>query len=372
MKWGKIFVYDLCYSLLPRGSFELYTMRNDVEINIAAPGETAMRQAAAAWWRRDPQFKWLRQLADCFGELFVVPFHQEIHLSEETSILHHIATHHQSLPDVVILLHPDFYEHVSRNAMETVLRSLSLRQWPPETSFLHLGHRHNGPEDEFGRVGSEVRTYCSVRPGAAGRSSQGATGKGVFAGVTRLERTSTREPSGNFCLWYEFIWWLVFQRPFELEIDDFGGYDYAQIAFTREAALRRPQAWWARVWRALCTRSNYQLLLGTSFVSWVDLSVNNHWNKSERANSREWAKRFHKGLELTFENLWHAFFFPEAESLLWQTRFRNPDVPLSFKFSVLNSNNPKMLQYYRWNRGPCGHGEGEQSKPSYSTGIRRS
>merc|ERR1712150_203739 len=129
-------------------------------------------------------------------------------------------------------------------------------------SFLNLGQRHNGPVDMAGRVNSEVQSYCAKRHNQHGRTTTGdiQASWSVFRGASTLMRISNRTPSGAYCQWLELAWELLFGTPLRLPEDDYGGYDYGQFVVTREAVQRRPQAFWARAWRALCSQNNYLLL----------------------------------------------------------------------------------------------------------------
>lgn len=227
-----------------------------------------------------------------------------------------------------------------------MIDSLAERVWPPGMSFVYLGHRHLGPVDPSGRVVSEVDTYCSARHrGKAARGPGVPRSWSAFRGGSALRRTSFfRQPRGNWCQWLELAWELLFDTPMRLPNDTFGGYDFGQFAITREAALRRPKSFWASGWRALSSRSNYELLLGTRFVSHrVDFAVlpSNAPPKHHDA--------YHRGLGSVFEHFWHVLFFPGAKSWVWPTRFRDPTVPLSFKFEIYERN-PSMAREYRWDQ----------------------
>ncbi|CAE8610086.1 unnamed protein product, partial [Polarella glacialis] len=271
-------------------------------------------------------------LARLFRRSFVVPFHEELPVGEIAINLRHAAKHYNRLPDLLLYLHPDAFEHISKKPFNAVLNMIARRQWPSQVPFVHLGHRHQGPLSPSGRVASELTSYCQTRPGSEGKDSS------VFRGGSNLMRhDGIRMPSGAYCQWVELAWELLFERPLRLPEDDYGGYDYAQFVVSRESVRSRPQAFWERAWRALCSESNYQLLLGTRFKSWkVDLSLLKDHNTF---------KGFHKALELVFEHLWHIIFNPKATTWLWPTRLRDPTLPLSLKFDI-DEHNPAMLRRY--------------------------
>ncbi|CAE7366908.1 unnamed protein product [Symbiodinium microadriaticum] len=188
---------------------------------------------------------------------------EELPTGEVAPNLHHVSRHYDDLPDFMMILHPDGYEHVEIFALVSVLNSLALRLYP-DVGFLHLGRRFNGPVD-------------------------------------------------------------------------YGGYDFAQYIASRKAARSRPKSFWQNAWRSLCSASNYQLLLGTKFISWRELT------SSEGARGDD---SFHKGLTTAFEHLYHVIFNPGAKTWLWPTRLRDPSLPLGLKFAM--GGNPTLLRHYRW------------------------
>lgn len=337
-----LYLYDLCYALFPPGS-PAYDLRNELEVKLDGQlrplaGGTSLPPEHLP---QGPPPGVLSDLSRCFGRTVVVPFHTEIPMAAIAMIMRHVAFHYDRLPDLMFFLHADAHEHIQADAIHTVFKSAALMQWPPETSFLMLGHRHNNPEDASGRMDSEVRSYCEVRQdldeSVASRSWRGHWSP--FRGGSHLVRSTSRTPSGAYCQWLELAWELLFGRPFRLPEDDYGGYDFGQLAVAREAARSRPREFWQRAWRAMCTRSNYELLPGTHFVSFrVDLSGEHGKNA--------WSG-FHKPMECIFEHLWHVIFNPEAKSWLWPTRLRDPTLPLSFKFRI-SEHNFKLLQGYQW------------------------
>merc|ERR1712226_736090 len=98
------------------------------------------------------------------------------------------------------------------------------------------------------------------------------------------------------------------------------------MAISRETILQRPKRFWERAWSSMNRRSNYELLLGTKFVSArVDFSGS--------VGGVDWTG-YHKPMDCVFEHLWHVLFNPHAKSWLWPTRLRDPSLPMSFKFDV--------------------------------------
>ncbi|CAE7432898.1 unnamed protein product [Symbiodinium sp. KB8] len=233
---------------------------------------------------------------------------EELPTGEVAPNLHHVSRHYDDLPDFMMILHPDGYEHVEIFALVSVLNSLALRLYP-DVGFLHLGRRFNG----IPRFAQESALFFEENLG----------GKDSF-----LERYTTRDPTGPYCQWVELAWELLF---------DYGGYDFAQYIASRKAARSRPKSFWQNAWRSLCSASNYQLLLGTKFISWRELT------SSEGARGDD---SFHKGLTTAFEHLYHVIFNPGAKTWLWPTRLRDPSLPLGLKFAM--GGNPTLLRHYRW------------------------
>ena len=119
---------------------------------------------------------------------------------------------------------------------------------------------------------------------------------------------------------------------------DYGGYDFAQYIASRKAARSRPKSFWQNAWRSLCSASNYQLLLGTKFISWRELT------SSEGARGDD---SFHKGLTTAFEHLYHVIFNPGAKTWLWPTRLRDPSLPLGLKFAMGGNPTLSSLLWFR-------------------------
>ncbi|OLP97875.1 hypothetical protein AK812_SmicGene19723 [Symbiodinium microadriaticum] len=216
---------------------------------------------------------------------------EELPTGEVAPNLHHVSRHYDDLPDFMMILHPDGYEHVEIFALVSVLNSLAL----------------------IPRFAQESALFFEENLG----------GKDSF-----LERYTTRDPTGPYCQWVELAWELLF---------DYGGYDFAQYIASRKAARSRPKSFWQNAWRSLCSASNYQLLLGTKFISWRELT------SSEGARGDD---SFHKGLTTAFEHLYHVIFNPGAKTWLWPTRLRDPSLPLGLKFAM--GGNPTLLRHYRW------------------------
>ncbi|CAE7446656.1 unnamed protein product [Symbiodinium natans] len=331
----ELYIYDICYGFFD-ASGPAYSLENEVEVEIDLssgaehPGSQYSVLAPSS----------LLRVARYFRRAFIIPFHEEMPTGEIAPNLHHVAQHYDDLPDFMMFIHADVYEHVEVSALVSVLNSLALRLWPRELPFVHLGRRHNGPTDASGRVASELRTYCRMRAAREG-SKRRMKKPSIFRGDSVLERCSARTPSGWYCQWVELAWELLFDSPPQLPQDDYGGYDYGQFVASRQAAQSRPKAFWQKGWRALCSGSNYRLLPGTSFVSWKDLTAS---DASEGARFT-W-HGFHKGLEMAFEHLWHVIFNPRASSWLWPSRLRDPSLPLGLKFAM--PGNPALLRFYRW------------------------
>lgn len=266
----------------------------------------------------------------------MVPFFEEMATGEVAPNLHHVARHYDDLPDFMMILHPDAYEHIPILSFVALLNSLALRLFP-DVGFLHLGRRFNGPVDASGRVGSEIQSYCRMRAPSKGSAAR----RSVFRGDSFLERYTMRTPSGRYCQWVEVAWELLFDRPPKLPEDDYGGYDFAQYIASRRAAESRPKAFWQNAWRSLCSASNYQLLLGTKFISWKEIT-------STEGKRRLY--KFHKGLTTAFEHLYHVIFNPRAKTWRWPTRPRNPSLPLGLKLTKggLGVGNLGQLREYRW------------------------
>ncbi|CAE7489457.1 unnamed protein product [Symbiodinium pilosum] len=349
-----LYIYDVCFGFFMAAA---YQEDNEVEVEVdlssgaARPGllepsfkhsststsllpsfPSCLRQGSVHSLHLPPQ---LLRVARYFRRAFVVPFFEELPTGEVVPNLHHVAKHYDHLPDFILVLHPDGYEHVEIFALLAVLNSLSLRLFP-EVRFLHLGRRHNGPVDPSGRVASELRSYCRMRERKARPSPSGPS---VFRGDSVLERSSTRSPTGRYCHWVELAWELLFGRLPQLPQDDYGGYDFAQFIASRAAAQSRPKAFWQNAWRALCSAANYQLLPGTTFISWKEIT-------DTEGQRRLYG--FHKGLTTAFEHLYHVIFNPQppTQTWLWPTRLRDPSLAFGLKFPM--GGNPALLRYYRW------------------------
>lgn len=324
----EVYIYDICHGLFPPGSPADH--RNDLELDILAAAEEGGVQHPFSGKMLLPKI--LVSFARHFRRAYVVPFLEEIEVGDTAVYLHHLARHYHSLPEVVICMSPDAYEHISPGLLASVMRSLAYRMWPQDLSFLYLGHRHNGPVDEDGRVGSELFLRCRRHPQKKKRPSAS-----FFLGGRTLDYLphATAASSGvNWCTCLEHGWELLFGRPLQPDEDDFGGYDYSQFAVHRSAVLRRPRAFWESAWQALSRRANYELLPGTRHVSWkVDGIPSMSWNKC---------------MSMVLEHIWHVLFHPRARSWLWPTRLRDPSVPLSFKENLLHSNQPRLLRHYSW------------------------
>ncbi|CAE6966432.1 unnamed protein product [Symbiodinium sp. CCMP2456] len=268
-----LYIYDVCFRFCESAA---YGPENDVEVELDLRTGSELPGSAFA----------LRQLPE---SLLRLP------TGEVAPNLHHVFRHYDDLPDFMMILHPDGYEHIEIFALVSVLNSLALR-------ILRLGQ-----------------------------------GSALFSEDSFLERYTTRDPTGPYCQWVELAWELLFDRPPQLPEDDlwahydYGGYDFAQYIASRKAAQSRPKAFWQNAWRALCSASNYQLLLGTKFISWRELS------SSEEARG---ADSFHKGLTTAFEHLYHVIFNPGAKTWLWPTRLRDPSLPLGLKFAM--AGNPTL------------------------------
>lgn len=323
-----LYIYDVCFRFFESAA---YGMENDVEVELDLRTGSEVPGSAFAL-RVLPES--LLRVARHFRRTLLVPFFEELPTGEVAPNLHHVYRHYDDLPDFMMILHPDGYEHIEIFALVSVLNSLALRLYP-DVGFLHLGRRFNGPVDTSGRVGSEIQSYCRMRPPRD--DSPRARKRSVFRGDSFLERHTTRAPSGPYCQWVEHAWELLFDRPPQLPEDDYGGYDFAQYIASRKAAQSRPKAFWQNAWRSLCSKSNYQLLLGTKFISWRELA------SSEGARG---VYSFHKGLTTAFEHLYHVIFNPGAKTWLWPTRLRDPSLPLGLKFAM--GGNPALLQHYRW------------------------
>jgi len=333
---GILYLYDICYAFFPAGS-QVYDLENRLEFEIHGPRSDEALALTLPW----P----VLELARRFARAVLVPFHEEVACAEVTVNIHHIAQNYDHLADVILFVHTDFFEHIDGIAIGKVLASAARGLWPSNMTFLYLGHRHNGPVDPSGRVSSELTSYCEPRH-AISASEPIPRRWSAYRGGSSLRRyTWHRQPAGNWCQWIELAWELMFGRPLRLPRDDYGGYDFGQFVATRQAARRRPKSFWASAWRALNRRSNYQLLLGTRYVS----------HKVEFYTSPKSPENFftfHRGLGSVFEHLWHVLFFPDAKSWLWPTRLRDPTVPLTFKFD-LHERNSGIIRHYRW----------EQSEP---------
>eukprot|EP00439_Symbiodinium_sp_Y106_P067252 s735_g11.t1 len=330
-----LYIYDICYAFFDVSS-SAYSLENEaeVEIDLSSGSERAGSSHSLVALSSS-----LLRVAKYFRRAFVIPFHEEIPTGEVSPNLHHVAQHYDDLPDFMMFIHVDVYEHVEVPALVSVLNSFALRLWPRELPFLHLGRRHSGPIDATGRVRSEIRSYCRMR--APREGVQRKTAPSIFRGDSVLERYTVRTPSGWYCQWVELAWELLFHHPPQLPEDDYGGYDYGQFVASREAAKARPKAFWQNGWRALCSSSNYRLLLGTKFLSWKDLTA------MERTKEEKFTWfGFHKGLEMAFEHLWHVVFHPEAATWLWPSRLRDPSLPLGLKFAM--NGDPTLLRFYRW------------------------
>eukprot|EP00931_Biecheleriopsis_adriatica_P088143 TRINITY_DN62520_c0_g1_i1.p1 TRINITY_DN62520_c0_g1~~TRINITY_DN62520_c0_g1_i1.p1 ORF type:complete len:688 (+),score=119.25 TRINITY_DN62520_c0_g1_i1:73-2136(+) len=334
-KTGTLYLYDVCYALFPAGS-SVYDLRNVEEVEImGSEGHVSFSTSPPHLWPKDPLPEAVVEMARRFRRTVLVPFHEEVPMGMVSVVMRHLAVHYERLPDLLFCIHPDMYEHVQLDALDTVLRSVALQQYPPNVHFLPMGHRHTGPVDDSGRVGTEVRSYCAERKGTSdGRWSS-------FRGGSHLKRISKRAPTGAYCQWLELAWELLFEKPMRLPQDDFGGYDFGQSVVTREAVQQRPKAFWQRAWRALCSRSNFQLLPGTSFVSTAVEFV----GTVGAFFPTDWSG-YHKAMECVFEHMWTVLFNPKAKSWLWPTRLRDPSLPLAFKFNVMH--NPSVLRQYRW------------------------
>lgn len=245
-----LYIYDVCFRFFESAA---YGMENDVEVELDLRTGSEVPGSAFAL-RVLPES--LLRVARHFRRTLLVPFFEELPTGEVAPNLHHVYRHYDDLPDFMMILHPDGYEHIEIFALVSVLNSLALRLYP-DVGFLHLGRRFNGPVDTSGRVGSEIQSYCRMRPPRD--DSPRARKRSVFRGDSFLERHTTRAPSGPYCQWVEHAWELLFDRPPQLPEDDYGGYDFAQYIASRKAAQSRPKAFWQNAWRSLCSKSNYQL-----------------------------------------------------------------------------------------------------------------
>eukprot|EP00928_Gymnodinium_smaydae_P087845 TRINITY_DN72037_c0_g1_i1.p1 TRINITY_DN72037_c0_g1~~TRINITY_DN72037_c0_g1_i1.p1 ORF type:complete len:614 (+),score=31.26 TRINITY_DN72037_c0_g1_i1:30-1871(+) len=342
---GTLFIYDVCYGFFPPGG-AAYDLRNELECEVTSSSKTVCAFGGVSG-KDSSLLPWptlILELAHRFNKVVVVPFHEEIPMGVVSVIMRHVSVHYNRLPDVLLFLHPDTFEHVHMDALRTVFSTLSLRQWPAKMPYLSLGHRHNGPVHSSGRVASEVLSYCRPKIKRSAKLDLSREPWSVYSGAQHLVRVPGRYPGGFYCQWLELAWELLFDKPISLPEDDYGGYDFGQTAVTREAILRRPKHFWEQAWRALCTRSNYELLPGVKFVSYrVEL---NHNQVLLDSASKSWTG-YHKAMECVFEHLWHVIFNPEKKTWLLPTRLRDPSVPLSFKFG-LAALNPSMLKQYRW------------------------
>ncbi|CAE7228129.1 unnamed protein product [Symbiodinium sp. CCMP2456] len=324
-----LYIYDVCFAFCESAA---YGLQNEVELELDLQSGSERPGSPYALLDLPPP---LLRVARYFRRAFVVPFFEEMATGEVAPNLHHVARHYDDLPDFMMILHPDGYEHIPILSFVALLNSLALRLFP-DVGFLHLGRRFNGPVDASGRVGSEIQSYCRMRV-----PSKGSAARSVFRGDSFLERYTMRTPSGRYCQWVEVAWELLFDRPPQLPEDDYGGYDFAQYIASRRAAESRPKAFWQNAWRSLCSASNYQLLLGTKFISWKEIT------------DTEGKRRlfgFHKGLTTAFEHLYHVIFNPEAKTWRWPTRPRNPSLPLGLKLTKggLGVGNLRQLRAYRW------------------------
>jgi len=234
-----LYLYDVCYALFQPGS-SAYDLRNEVEIEIN--GASSSADAARLGTHGDmllPLPQLLLDLAGSFHRTVIVPLHEEVTVGENR--LRHLAFHYHHLPDILLFLHTDVLEHVPQILLKRVLDAVSLRQWPPEVSHLHLGDRHHGPVDASGRVGSEVFRYCTERRDRVGGSCS------TFRGCYQLKRNSVVNRGPDCCKWIEHVWEMLFGTPMQLPGDDFGSYDFDQFAVSREAVQRRPQSFWAQL-----------------------------------------------------------------------------------------------------------------------------
>jgi len=326
-----LYIYDVCFGFCESAA---YGLDNEVELELDLQSGTERPGSPYALRDLPPP---LLRVARYFRRAFVVPFFEEMATGEVAPNLHHVARHYDDLPDFMMILHPDGYEHIPILSFVALLNSLALRLFP-DVGFLHLGRRFNGPVDASGRVGSEIQSYCRMRA----PSSKGSAGRrSVFRGDSFLERYTTRTPSGRYCQWVEVAWELLFDRPPQLPEDDYGGYDFAQYVASRSAAESRPKAFWQNAWRSLCSASNYQLLLGTKFISWKEITD---------SEGKRRLFGFHKGLTTAFEHLYHVIFNPGAKTWRWPTRPRNPSLPLGLKLTKggLGVGNLRQLRAYRW------------------------
>lgn len=325
-----LYIYDVCFGFCESAA---YGLENEVELELDLQSGSERPGSPYALLDLPPP---LLRVARYFRRAFVVPFFEEMATGEVAPNLHHVARHYDDLPDFMMILHPDAYEHIPILSFVALLNSLALRLFP-DVGFLHLGRRFNGPVDASGRVGSEIQSYCRMRAPSKGSAAR----RSVFRGDSFLERYTMRTPSGRYCQWVEVAWELLFDRPPKLPEDDYGGYDFAQYIASRRAAESRPKAFWQNAWRSLCSASNYQLLLGTKFISWKEIT-------STEGKRRLY--KFHKGLTTAFEHLYHVIFNPRAKTWRWPTRPRNPSLPLGLKLTKggLGVGNLGQLREYRW------------------------
>ena len=258
-----LYLYDVCYGFFPPGS-RAYDLRNELEVELS-PGPPAADAPPLVAEDKLPDLLRPGDLARRFERVVVVPFDQEIGVGIVAATMRHVAAHYDALPDLLLCFHPDVTEHVHPDALKVVLGSVASGTWPASVPFLNLGHRHNGPVDASGRVGSEPLTYCRNAPPST--AARWRRARSPFSGGWALQRVFPRTPAGFWCQNLERNWELLFERPISLPEDDYGDYDFGQFAVTREAMQRRPVGFWQRAWRALCSRGNYQHLPGTRYLS---------------------------------------------------------------------------------------------------------
>lgn len=230
--------------------------------------------------------------------VYLASLSEEVPTGDVAAYLHHLAEGASagSLADVTLFLHADFLEHVRPAMIDHVFGALINGAWPHDAvDFLYLGWRHEGPVQQEGeRVASHIRYHCNMQL-ATGRLGQ-CNGRPLQP-LARDAHFGIYNP-----VLLENLWRLAFGRAFTAPIDDFGGFDFAQLLVSRRAALRRAASYWRDLSQAISARASYQLLPGTTFISRrVDLTA---------------SESFNKGVGIWFENIWHLLFdprfFPDA------------------------------------------------------------
>lgn len=336
---GTLYLYDVCYRLFPGGS-EAYDLRNEFELDISG-GKRDFDEIDTKYRPVNPLPLLVLRFANRFRRAVLVPFHEEVPMGMISMVMRHMAVHYDRLPDVLFCLHPDMMEHIPGEALQQVLDIISFRRWPSDVHYLSMGHRHLFPISASGRVKGEPSFYCANRAGLPEGYNLSSGRWSAFKGGSHLVRISNRRPWGAYCQWLELAWELLFERPMRFPDDDYGSYDFGQTIVSRHAVRQRPKSFWQRAWRAMCSRSNYQLIPGLRYVSEAVEFVGTPGRKF----LDDWSG-YHKAMECVFEHLWVVIFNPHAKSWLWPTRLRDPTLPLVFKSVVFQ--NPAQLQGYQW------------------------